>query len=157
MEWSFASQTMNYGVLIGIATAVGGLVFGLLKFIDWLIEKNKLKNGKPTHWVDEKGENRILLRAEFDAGMADLDRKIQDIIRTQSVQADTLTQLLEYAKISDRLHDKTDVDGIPVWYFSQSLRKSILNITNLFEKESELILAALDRLDAIYEQLRDRK
>ena len=154
MEWYFASQTINYGVLVGVATAVAGFVVGLFKFISWMVEKNRLKNGKPAHWVDEKGENRMLLRAEFDAGMADLDRKIQDIIRTQSLQAETMAQLLEYAKISDRLHDKTDVDGIPVWYFSQSLRKSILSIASLFEKESELIISALDRLDRIYDELK---
>lgn len=155
-EWSFASQAMNYGILIGIATALAGFMVGLFKFISWLIEKNRLKNGKPTHWVDEKGENRILLRAEFDAGMTELDRKLKDLTRAQALQTETISQLLEYAKISDRLHDKTDADGIPVWYFSQSLRKSILNISTLFEKESELILSALDRLDRIYEELRRR-
>ena len=144
--------TVNWGDVIGIATFIAGFVLGLLKFVAWLGERSKNgRNGKPIHWVDDKGENRILLRAEFDAGMADMERKLREIQKISVEQGLILNQLLEYAKTQDKLHDIKDADGIPVWYFSQSLKKTIYNTAELFEKESDLLITTVDKLDKIYD------
>jgi len=147
------NPTMNWGAIIGIATFIAGFVLGLLKFVTWLSERGRNKNEKPIHWVDDKGENRILLRAEFDAGMADMDRKIRELQKSSSEQILTLNQLLELAKTQDKLHDIKDGDGIPVWYFSQSLKKTIFNMAELFEKESDLLITAVDKLDKVYDAI----
>ena len=147
------NPTTNWGAIIGIATFIAGFVLGLLKFIAWLSERNRSKTEKPIHWVDDKGEQRILLRAEFDAGMADMERKLREIQKISSEQVQILGQLLELAKTQDKLHDIKDGDGIPVWYFSQSLKRTIYNIAELFEKESDLLISAVDKLDKIYDAI----
>ena len=121
---------MNPETLSTLSTAANGdanmtLIFSVIIFA-WLVIKEILK------YVGGKTDRRKL------AGEEDINRDTKKKI----------DQIYTWTERLHEMHDKTDEDGVPVWYVRRSLEKSIEKLADNIDKQTDVFKLLIDKITA---------
>jgi hypothetical protein len=153
----------------GLATGLAlGVIVGVGYLVKYLVERNgqagQAKPDQPRHWVDQSGETRLVLLSDHRAGCEaiqrnqegirdDLIRRLEECKDLQLKQTDLIKAIHEIDRELKRLHAPVDDDGIPIWYFATSLRKSIGRIAEMLSKETGLMVDLVKSIEDLNDDL----
>ena len=134
--------------IVGLFTVLVTLSVSLAKVVEFLIKKALPKKD-------------TLSEIEFNK-IKDIYALLETIMKKTDDDSENLKEQYEWTSELYRLHNKTDGDGVPLWYVPRSFIETqkeivtiLLSISSQMDKSTYVLDSLLKRLEEIERQIRD--